>query len=152
MVADLFFNKVLIVPLCAWAIAQLSKTLVALFQGKGIRPRFILASGGMPSAHSALVSALTTSVALVEGTNSVMFAISAVLALIVMYDATDLRYAVGRQSVIINRLVEEIRMRRPMTELRSNLREFVGHTPFQVFAGAALGIAVAVVWLTLSGV
>lgn len=151
MFVDIFFNKVLVVPLCAWAIAQVSKTIVALVQGKGLRPKFLVASGGMPSAHSALVSALATAVAIAEGTSSVLFAISVVLALIVMYDATDLRYAVGRQSVIINRIVEEIRLGRPMTDLRSNLREFVGHTPFQVFAGAALGVAVAALWLLLSG-
>ena len=151
MTTDIFADNVLLAALCAWGIAQVAKTIILFTQGKGLQPRFLFRSGGMPSAHSALVSALATSVAIVSGTKSVAFAISTVLALIVMYDATDVRYSVSRQSVIINRIVEEIRLRRPMTELKSDLREFVGHTPFQVFAGAALGIAVAWLWMAIAG-
>lgn len=106
----------------------------------------------MPSAHSAFVSAMATAVALVDGTASAAFALSAALALVVMYDATDVRHSVGRQSIIINRIVEEIRLGRPMTQLKSDLREFVGHTPFQVFAGAALGILVAWLWMEIAGI
>lgn len=131
----------------AWALAQIVKTAVFFYQGKGLQPRFLFMSGGMPSAHSALVSALATTVAFVSGPGSVAFAISFVLAMIVMYDATDVRRAVGRQAVIINRIVEEMRLGRPMTELKSDLRELIGHTPFQVYAGAALGALVAVVLL-----
>ena len=151
MVTDFFNNHVLLSSASAWLIAQIAKTIVAFAQGKGLQPRYLFRSGGMPSAHSAFVSALTTAVAMVAGTGSVAFAISAALALIVMYDATDVRHSVGRQSIIINRIVEEIRLGRPMTELKSDLREFVGHTPFQVFAGAAMGILIAWVWLTIAG-
>jgi acid phosphatase family membrane protein YuiD len=141
---------VLVVPAVAWAIAQVIKTVLVFSQGKGLQPRYLFYSGGMPSAHSALVSALATSVAVVSGLNSALFGVSAILALIVMYDATDVRQSVARQSAIINRLVEEIRLHRPVTELRSDLRELVGHTPFQVFAGSALGIAVALLWFALA--
>jgi acid phosphatase family membrane protein YuiD len=151
MLTDVFSNNVLIAPACAWALAQVTKTVVALFQGKAIQAKFLFASGGMPSAHSALVSALATAVAMVEGTGSVSFAISTALALIVMYDATGVRHAVSRQSIVINRIVEEIRLGRPMTQLRSDLRELVGHTPYQVFAGAAMGIGTAWVWITVFG-
>ncbi len=151
MLTDIFLNNVLIAPAGAWAVAQLTKTVVSLSQGKGIQRRFLFTSGGMPSAHSALVSALATSVGLVEGTRSASFAISVTLALIVMYDATGVRQAVGRQSIVINRIVEEIRLGRPMTQLKSDLRELVGHTPYQVFAGAALGIAVAWLWIAIAG-
>ncbi len=151
MVTDLFTNHVLLSSASAWLIAQIAKTIVAFVQGKGLQPRYLFRSGGMPSAHSAFVSALTTAIAMVDGTGSVAFAISAALALVVMYDATDVRHSVGRQSIIINRIVEEIRLGRPMTELKSDLREFVGHTPFQVFAGAAMGIVIAWAWLTIVG-
>ncbi len=151
MVTDLFANHVLLSSASAWLIAQIAKTIVAFVQGKGLQPRYLFRSGGMPSAHSAFVSALTTAIAMVAGTGSVAFAISAALALVVMYDATDVRHSVGRQSIIINRIVEEIRLGRPMTELKSDLREFVGHTPFQVFAGAAMGIVIAWAWLTIVG-
>ncbi len=151
MVTDLFTNQVLLSAASAWLIAQIAKTIVAFVQGKGLQPKYLFRSGGMPSAHSAFVSALTTAIAMVTGTGSVAFAISAALALVVMYDATDVRHSVGRQSIIINRIVEEIRLGRPMTELKSDLREFVGHTPFQVFAGAAMGIVIAWAWLTIVG-
>ena len=150
MLTDLFSNHVLIASASAWALAQVAKTVVALFHGKSIQAKFLFASGGMPSAHSALVSALATSVGMVEGASSISFAVSAVLALIVMYDATGVRHAVSRQSAVINRIVEEIRLGRPMTELKSDLRELVGHTPYQVFAGAGLGIITAWVWITVA--
>lgn len=151
MLIDILSNHVLIASACAWALAQVAKTIVAMFQGKAIQAKFLFASGGMPSAHSALVSALATAVGMVEGTDSVSFAIGTALALIVMYDATGVRHAVSRQSTVINRIVEEIRLGRPMTQLKSDLRELVGHTPYQVFAGAALGIVTAWVWITVAG-
>jgi acid phosphatase family membrane protein YuiD len=152
MLRDLFTNWVLVAPACAWALAQLTKAIVALLQRKGLQFRLLFTSGGMPSAHSAAVSALATCIGFVSGLNSVVFAISVVLAFIVMYDAMNVRHSVGRQSAVINRIVEEIRLRRPMTELKSDLRELVGHTPFQVYAGGALGVAVAVIWAVILGV
>ena len=88
---------------------------------------------------------------MIQGVGSVTFAISAVLALVVMYDAAGVRQSVGRQSTIINRIVRELRLGRRVTELESDLRELVGHTPFQVFTGAALGIAIAWLWITIAG-
>jgi uncharacterized protein len=142
-------NHVLIAAAISWTLAQLAKTALAFRVGKGFQPRLLFSSGGMPSSHSAFVSALATGVAIVDGVNSVTFAISAGLALVVMYDATDVRHSVSRQSIIINRIVEEIRLGRPMTELRSDLKELVGHTPFQVYVGSAIGIAVACLWMLL---
>ena len=104
----------------------------------------------MPSSHSATVSALATSVAMVEGFGSVAFGITAILALVVMYDAASVRRWVGRQSIVLNRITQEIRLRRPVAEWEHDLREFVGHTPFQVIIGAALGIIVAWLWFTLA--
>lgn len=104
----------------------------------------------MPSAHTALVCALATAVAMMLGFNSVAFAIAAILAMVVMYDAAGVRQAVGRQSKILNRIVKELREKRPRDEVERDLREFIGHTQYQVIAGAVLGILVAWVWLTLS--
>jgi len=104
----------------------------------------------MPSSHTALVCALATAVAMIQGFNSVAFAITAILAMIVMYDAAGVRQAVGRQARILNRLVKELRDKRPRDEVERDLREFIGHTQFQVIAGAVLGILIAWVWLTLS--
>jgi acid phosphatase family membrane protein YuiD len=87
---------------------------------------------------------------MMEGLNSVVFAIAAILAIVVMYDAAGVRQAVGRQSKILNRIVKELREKRPRDEVERDLREFIGHTQFQVLAGAILGILIAWVWLILS--
>ena len=150
MLYEIITNKVLVAPLCAWAVAQLLKVFITLVKDKRLDLRYLVISGGMPSAHSALVSALATSVAIVQGLGSVAFGITAILALVVMYDAAGIRQSVGLQSVVLNRIVKELRSRRPMAELERDLREFIGHTPFQVIAGAALGIIVAWLWITIT--
>ena len=152
MLYEIITNKVLVAPLCAWAVAQLLKVFITLVKDKRLDLRYLVISGGMPSAHSALVSALATSVAIIQGLGSVAFGITAILALVVMYDAAGVRQAVGRQSRILNRIVRELREKRPRDEVERDLREFIGHTQFQVIAGAILGILVAWVWLTISGV
>ena len=150
MLYEIITNKVLVAPLCAWAVAQLLKVFITLVKEKRLDLRYLVISGGMPSAHSALVSALATSVAIIQGLGSVAFGITAILALVVMYDAAGIRQSVGLQSVVLNRIVQELRSRRPIAELERDLREFIGHTPFQVFAGAALGIIVAWLWVTIT--
>jgi acid phosphatase family membrane protein YuiD len=147
---EIITNKVLVISACAWALAQLLKVIITLVQKKRLNLRYLFASGGMPSAHSATVSALATSVAMVQGMGSVTFGIVVILALIVMYDAAGVRRSVGRQSVVLNRIVQEFRFRRPITEVERDLREFIGHTPFQVIAGAALGIILAWSWLAIT--
>ncbi len=142
-------NKVLLVSVCAWAIAQVMKTLILLVRKRRLDFSYFV-SGGMPSSHSATVTALATSVAMVEGFGSVAFGITAILALVVMYDAASVRRWVGRQSIVLNRVMREIRFRRPTAEWEHDLREFVGHTPFQVIIGAALGIIVAWLWFTIA--
>jgi len=148
---EIITNKVLIIPLCSWAIAQLLKLILVLIQKKRLDLRYLVISGGMPSSHSAIVTALATSLALSEGLGSVAFAISAILALIVMYDAAGVRQSVGKQSVVLNRIIRELRLRRPITELERDLREFIGHTSFQVIAGGVLGAVVAWLWFTVAG-
>ncbi len=150
MLYEIITNQVLVAPLCAWAVAQLLKVFTTLVKEKRLDLRYLVISGGMPSAHSALVSALATSVAIIQGLGSVAFGITAILALVVMYDAAGIRQSVGLQSVVLNRIVKELRSRRPMAELERDLREFIGHTPFQVIAGAALGIIVAWLWIIIT--
>lgn len=142
---------VFLVSICAWTIAQLLKVFIALIRKKRIDLGLFVSSGGMPSAHSAMVSALAASVAIVQGFSSVAFGISAIFAVVVMYDAAGVRQWVGRQSVVLNRIVQEIRFRRPVAELERDLREFIGHTQFQVVIGALLGIGIAWLWFTISG-
>ena len=148
MLYEIITNEVLILPACAWLIAQLLKVVVVLVQKKQFDLRYLVRSGGMPSSHSALVSALATSVALIEGVDSAAFAISAIVALVVMYDSAGVRQSVGKQSVVLNRIIQEVRVRRPLTELERDLREFIGHTSFQVLVGGVVGILIAWLWLT----
>jgi len=149
MIVEIFTNQALIIAACSWAIAQVLKVIIVLVRKKQLDLRYLVISGGMPSSHSALVSALATSVALIEGLGSVTFAISAVLALIVMYDAAGVRQSVGKQAIVLNRVIHELRLRRTITELERDLREFIGHTAFQVIIGALLGIAVSWLWISL---
>jgi len=141
MLYEIITNKVLVTSACSWAVAQLLKVVVTLVREKRLDLHCLLASGGMPSSHSALVGALVTSVAMLQGLNSVAFGIAAVLALIVMYDSAGVRQSVGQQSIVLIRIVQEFRFRRPIAELERDLREFLGHTPFQVIVGALIGLS-----------
>jgi hypothetical protein len=147
---EIITNKVLVISVSAWAAAQLLKVLFSLVREKRLDLRYFVVSGGMPSAHSAMVCALATTVAMIQGLSSVAFAITAIVAMLIMYDAAGVRQAVSRQSIILNRIVKEFRVRRPRGEVERDLREFIGHTPFQVIAGATLGILIAWLWLTIS--
>lgn len=130
--------KVLIVPAAAWCLAQVLKVIVASARDKRIRWSYLRTMGGMPSSHSTLVCALATTVALVDGVRSTVFAISAFFALLVMYDAAGVRQTVSTQSTMVNRMLEELFKGNPAFQQR--LRELIGHTKFEIAAGAALGI------------
>ena len=152
MFYELMTNKVLIISGCAWFVAQLLKGLYFLIREKRVDWWYFISSGGMPSSHSAVVCALATAVAMTQGMGSVAFGITVVLAVVVMYDAAGVRQSVDKQSVVLNRIMEELRLKRPIGEVERDLRELIGHTPFQVIVGAVLGILIAWVWLTVSGV
>ena len=150
--SEIITNKVLIIPLAAWFLTQLAKMIIELLKGEGLDFRYLVSSGGMPSSHSAIVSALATSVGMIYGFNSAVFGIAVVLALIVMYDSAGVRQSVSKQSIVLNDIVRELRDKHPqLDKLRSELRELIGHTPFQVVIGAAIGIIVAWLWITVAG-
>jgi len=151
MFLDLITNYVLIIPACTWVVAQLIKMLVALAKGDGLDLSYMVSSGGMPSAHSAVVSALATAVAMTEGLGSTSFGIAVILAMIVMYDSAGVRQSVSQQSVVLNRMTAELKKHQPLIKLEADLRELVGHTPFQVIVGSVLGIAIAWGWLFWAG-
>lgn len=100
--------------------------------------------GGMPSAHATLVCALSTTVGLMHGIDSTIFAFTVILAAIVMYDAAGLRQEISAQAAIINSMIAELFTGKPAFE--QHLRELIGHTKVEVLAGAALGISVAWLW------
>ena len=80
-----------------------------------------------------------------------LFAITVVLAIIVMYDAAGVRQSVGQQSVVLNRIILELKRRQPLVKIEADLRELMGHTPFEVIVGSALGIVLAWSWLFIAG-
>lgn len=137
-------NRVLIASFLAWAIAQVSKAILELFQQKKLVLSRLVSSGGMPSSHSALVTSLATATGRVVGVGTPAFAITVVLASIVMYDAAGVRRAVSIQARILNQMIDEAFQGSPMAEKR--LRELIGHTPIQVFVGALLGICVGLLF------
>jgi acid phosphatase family membrane protein YuiD len=139
----LFENRILVASFIAWAIAQLTKAVYELFRYRELRLSRLVSSGGMPSSHSALVMGLATATGRIAGFESAVFAISLVLAVIVIYDAAGVRRAVSIQARILNQMNEEAFQGKPFAEKR--LRELIGHTPTQVIVGGLLGIGVALV-------
>jgi uncharacterized protein len=138
----LFDNRVLMAAFIAWAIAQVSKTVYELFRQKKLMISRLVSAGGMPSSHSALVTGLATATGRLEGVGSAAFAISVVLASIVMYDAAGVRRAVSLQARILNQILDEVFQGHPIAEQR--LRELIGHTPIQVLVGGLLGVVVGI--------
>ena len=137
-------NLILVLSAAAWAIAQVLKVVVVLIQKRRLDFRQILSSGGMPSSHSAFVCACASTTGSLYGWSSALFALSAVLAIVVMYDAANVRKAAGEQAKILNYMMEHWMEMKPEL-FGKELKELLGHTPFQVFAGAVLGIAVGLI-------
>ena len=135
-------NFPLITTIVAWFTAQFLKVIVTLVKEKTFKPKILLFSlGGMPSSHSASVTALCVACAIEHGFGSTYFALSAILAMVVMTDAMGVRWETGEQSKIINKLVREI-FTGTSEEAETALKELVGHTPFQVMMGALVGVVV----------
>jgi hypothetical protein len=135
--------KFLLAPLVAWTIAQAAKVLLTSFRQRRLNLRVLAETGGMPSSHSAIVMGLTTAIGKYAGVSSAAFAIALIFTFVVMYDAAGLRRAAGRQAEVLNRLVDDLVHMRGVQEQR--LRELLGHTPLEVFVGAAIGLAVGLI-------
>lgn len=142
---ELLANQVAQATFFAWATAQVLKVLIELIWRRKLDLRLLTSAGGMPSSHSAIVCALATAVGMHDGVSSSLFAITLVLAVVVMYDAAGVRRAAGVQARILNQIIDELFQGHPISETR--LRELIGHTPIQVFVGAALGILLAWAWM-----
>lgn len=136
-----FGNLILVLSGSAWAIAQILKVFTSCYRLKRLDFRQILSSGGMPSSHSAFVCACASSTGIIEGWSSPLFAVAAALALVVMYDAANVRMAAGEQAKILNYIMEHWTEMRPAI-FGKELKELLGHTPVQVLAGALLGICI----------
>ncbi|KAK6930861.1 Protein of unknown function DUF212 [Dillenia turbinata] len=142
--SSIYTNYPLISAFLAFAIAQSIKFFTAGYKERRWDLKQLIGSGGMPSSHSATVTALATAVGFQDGFEGPLFATAFVLAFVVMYDAFGVRLHAGRQAEVLNQIVYELPAEHPLAESRP-LRELLGHTPPQVIAGAFLGVVTAVV-------
>ena len=145
VVKQFFGNYMMMCAVCSWFTAQILKFIVSLIRREKLNYLTLLfSSGGMPSSHSATVVGLCVGSGILYGLGSAAFAITAVLSMVVMIDASGVRYETGEQAKILNKITEELFSGNPEM-VNTGLKELVGHTPFQVIMGAFTGAAVAVV-------
>ncbi len=135
-------NRVVLTGFLAWLVAQLIKVFLGLLRTKRFDFRWLLRSGGMPSSHVALSMSLAVALGLQEGFASGIFALGLGFSVITMFDAQGVRRHSGKQAVILNKIIEDIYEHKGVQENR--LKEFVGHTPIEVYSGAVLGILIAI--------
>lgn len=142
----LIHNKMFVAPIFGWFIAQVLKTLVHGIMNKEFNLERMIGSGGMPSSHSALVVGLMYATAYCKGVDGFEFPIATIVALVVMYDAMNVRMETGKQAVILNFFLKNEEIRQQLKEISRGkwpetiLKEYVGHTPVQVLGGILVGI------------
>ena len=138
-------NQVLVSAVMGWVVAQFLKTLIDFALNKSFNAERLVGSGGMPSSHSATVCGMTTAAMLKYGVGSFEFAVSFVVSMVVMYDAIGVRRETGKQAKLLNSILNEnpLKLKLNAEVLQEKLKEYVGHTPLQVMAGAILGILLA---------
>ncbi len=150
-IASLFANTVLIATLIAWGAAQILKVPWQYFRTRQWDWTLLLRAGGMPSSHSALVSAAAHSIGLHQGFDSPLFALAVTIAMIVIYDATGVRRQAGKHAERINAIVRDLargHFNLMKHDAQTQLMEVLGHTPLEALAGTLLGVVFAqVCWL-----
>lgn len=141
--SELYHNRVFMAAVTGWFVAQILKTIIHMWFNRRFVAERLVGSGGMPSSHSSTVCALVTATGIEFGGGSYEFAIAAIFAIIVMYDAMGVRRETGIQAKVLNEMMELFtKMGKEMT-VEDRLKEFVGHTPLQVLMGAILGVGIA---------
>ena len=136
---QLLSNHVIWVAAISWVVSQITKTILHAVTYRTLDPKRLLGDGGMPSAHSATVTAVALSIGFEAGFDAPVFALALIFAFIVMHDAMGVRLETGRQAKILNDMMDFIYKEEPPEK---KLKEFVGHTAAQVIAGFAVGIIV----------
>lgn len=142
-------NDILICAVLGWLVAQILKTIINTVFTKKFSAERLIGSGGMPSSHSSTVCALATATAYHYQVSSYEFAVTAILAIIVMYDAIGVRRETGEQAKLLNKMMESLTAHDGSPFSQDKLKEFIGHTPIQVAAGIILGIFIALLYLNL---
>lgn len=137
-------NEVVQTSILSWFIAQMLKVLIVLIIEKKLDFTRITGSGGMPSSHSSFTVSLACACGFIDGFDSVSFGLAAAFSLVVMYDASGVRRAAGHQAAVLNQIIEKIG-KEDISVTGKKLKELLGHSPVEVFAGAILGIIVAII-------
>lgn len=145
----MFISFPIMAALLGVFVAQFLKIPIHLIMEKEFRPGLFFSTGGMPSSHTSTVVSLATAVGLLEGFLSTLFAISFVLAIVVMHDATGVRRQAGTHAAVLNELVKDFNLLKETinpnlkkVEKQQKLKELLGHKPIEVFFGAILGVAI----------
>ncbi len=142
-IMDLIHNRIFVASISGWFVAQVLKTLIHMWFNRKFVAERLVGSGGMPSSHSATVCALATAAGIEYGGGSFQFAMAAIFAIVVMYDAIGVRRETGIQARVLNEMMELFDKMGKEMSVEEKLKEFVGHTPLQVLIGALLGVAIA---------
>ncbi|MBQ8302614.1 MAG: divergent PAP2 family protein [Clostridia bacterium] len=144
---NIFTNPILIVPACAWCVAQVLKVIINAVMNKKFDINRLVGDGGMPSGHSATVTALAVMAGFAKGFGSTEFAIAMIFAIVVMHDALGVRRETGKQAVSIIKMAELLNdyFSEHDEHIKTDkLKVLVGHTPLQVVCGSALGAVIAI--------
>ncbi len=142
---EILNNYPLVCAITAWAVAQLIKFILTLAFSKTVDFKAFIATGGMPSSHTSTVCALATSIGFTEGFGSSSFALAAIVAVVVMVDATGVRRATGENAKVLNKLAHDVFVEKNSEYFTKDLKELVGHKPIEVLCGAFLGILIPLV-------
>lgn len=147
IVQELLHNDILLAGICSWLTAQVLKTILYAVINKELDLTRMMGDGGMPSAHSATVTAVAAMTGMTCGFGSALFAVACIMAIIVMHDAMGVRLETGKQAKMLNEMAALFEaLGQPKLSMEKKLKEFVGHTPIQVLAGMLLGITVAAIY------
>jgi hypothetical protein len=138
---DIFRNVTFWSAFCAWVAAQLTKMSIDFGRTRRIDLSYLMSTGGMPSAHSALVSGMATSIGVSAGFDTPVFAVALAVAMITMFDAATVRRAAGHQAKLLNEMIDELFKEHRLSERK--LKELLGHTRLEVFLGMLMGILMA---------
>lgn len=145
---ELLNNKLLWIPLITWFVVQIVKLIVEIVSAKDRKINFkrVIGAGGIPSSHTACITSLATSIGMSQGFGSPLFALSVIMCFIIMYDAQGVRRAAGKQAAVLNKIIESDGKD---LNIQGKLVELLGHTPFEVFVGAIVGIAFGILFSVL---
>jgi acid phosphatase family membrane protein YuiD len=146
---EIFQNKVLWCVLVAWFIAQFSKPFIQYLRTREWAWSWFFSAGGMPSTHSAIMTAATTALGMQLGFDSPEFALSIAICMVVLYDAAGVRRQAGEHARVINAIIDDLAHGHPLKE--ENLKELLGHTPGEVIVGTVVGITVAILIMLNAG-